>query len=249
MGKFINTNEELIFILDTAFDIKVIEEWLLDGLNKSNFVEKYKFQKHSFGLQTSERIYEHISSEISNYNFKVVLYYDENIIHMSVERTMMDRNVYDEDLCSFVKCIFNIINEKCNDFETGIDNIRKFFFSDIFLKFTLEKRQYSIFDEWDCFKGNPLSIAMPKLQPDSLKYTSEFDSDFIYELSLNLEFREMIDIADTKVSIIHCLFAGKSPHKDFPVEEQIYLVEDSVKELLSRKSILIKDLSENIKDE
>lgn len=244
MGKFVNSNEELIFKLFTVFDISIIEEWLIEGLNKTKYADKYKFEKHSFGHHP----YEHKSAEISNYNFKVVLFYDDDNMYLSFERTMMDRNVTDDDFSAFAKIVFAVVNEKCYDFKAGIENDYKFFFSSLCLKFSLEKRQYSIF-EWDCFKENPLAVAMPQLKPESLKYSVKIESDFIYGLMLDLEFREVIDIVDTKVSVIHCSFTGEAPYKDFSVEEQICLVEDAVKELLSRKSMLIKDLGDNIKDE
>lgn len=244
MGKFTNCDEELLFKLFTVFDISIIEEWLLEGLNKTKYADKYKFENHSFGHHP----YEHKSAEISNYNFKVVLFYDDDNMYLSIERTMMDRNVYDDDFSQFAKIVFTVVNERCYDFEASIENDYKFFFSSLCLKFSLEKRQHSLF-EWDCFKGNPLAVAMPQLKPESLKYSAKIESDFIYGLMLDLEFREVIDIVDTKVSVIHCSFTGEAPYKDFSVEEQIYLVEDAVKELLSRKSMLIKDLGENIKDE
>lgn len=79
MGKFVNSDEELIFKLFTVFDISIIEEWLIEGLNKTKFADKYKFEKHSLGHQP----YEHRSAEISNYNFKVVLFYDDDNMYLS----------------------------------------------------------------------------------------------------------------------------------------------------------------------
>ena len=244
MGKFINSNEELIFKLFTLFDISIIEQWILEGLNKTKYAEKYKFEVRSFVHHPCG----HKCTEISNYNFKVVLFYDDEKMCMSIERTMMDRNVTDDDFSAFAKMVFTVVNEKSYNFMLDEENVYKFFFSDICLKFSLEKRQYSLF-EWDCFKGNPLAVAMPQLKPESLKYSVKIDSDFINGLMLDLEFKEIIDIVDIKVSEIHCSFTGQVLYKDFPIEEQIYLVEDATKELLSRKSMLINDLEDNIKDE
>ena len=74
-------------------------------------------------------------------------------------------------------------------------------------------------------------------------YETALESDFIDNLNLNIVYKRDYDkYNDSICTKIASIYKGYAPKKRFPVNEQIFLVEDVTKELLARATTLKKEI-------
>jgi hypothetical protein len=80
-------------------------------------------------------------------------------------------------------------------------------------------------------------------------YETSLESDFIDNLKLNIVYKRDYDKStDSICTKIASIYKGYAPKKSFPVNEQIYLVEDVTKELLARATMLKKEIEMKLND-
>jgi hypothetical protein len=165
---------------------------------------------------------------------------------MRVSAVQIDQ-VVDETLTSFITNIFRIVNDATKDDSTKTGDFERFFFHSVELGYSL-KVDDTIFEDTNIFK-NPLCVEYPKMIQKEAHYETTLESDFIDNLKLNIVYKRGYDKYDDSVCTkISSLYKGSVLKKRFPVNEQIYLVEDVTKELLARGAMLKKELEMKLND-
>jgi hypothetical protein len=159
---------------------------------------------------------------------------------MRVSIIQLDKTA-DESLTNLITTLFRIVNDATKDDSTKTGDFERFFFHSVELGYSL-KVDDTIFEDSNIFK-NPLCIEYPKMIQKEAHYETTLESDFIDNLKLNIVYKRDYDKYDDSVCTkISSLYKGSVLKKRFPVNEQIYLVEDVSKELLARAAMLKKEL-------
>lgn len=221
------------FQLNTIYSLVRIKEWLLNSL-KEDFKELHV--RSSDGDKFT----------IGNSLYRIDLFPNISFYTLRVTVVQLDK-VDDESLTNFITSLFKIVNDATKDDTTKTGDFERFFFYSVELGYSL-KVDDTIFEDTGMFM-NPLSVEYPRMIQKEAHYEVLLESDFLDSINLNIiykrEYDKDTDYICTKIASV---YKGYTPKKDFPVNEQIYLVEDITKELLARASTLKTDLKMKLND-
>ena len=256
-----SVDQQFEFILNTPFSLVAIKNWLISGLNAIYAVrpdgtlgrpddEYYIYDFKEIRVPHKTNLYSNDDADMSPFHiancmFKIELfetsgwngYMETTIQHLKVSKV---RDYKEDNLIGFCVNIFKVVHKKTKS-HTNIDETKweKFFFKSIAFRNIFELND-SIFDKMD-FK-NPLATEYPKTVQTKAEYNIRLDSDFIRDLNMCLEIEKKENKDSGVYSKIYATYKGDVLDKKFPQNEQICLVEDAAKELLSRGNTLFEEI-------
>ena len=235
--QLVEMNKVFEFQLNTIYSLVRIKDILMKGLEEWN--KKMLDSGHHFE-ELRVRDSDGSKFAIGNTWYRIDLFPNFSFYAMRVSAVQLDQ-VVDETLTTFTTNVFRIVNDATKDDSTKTRDFERFFFHSVELGYSL-KVDDTIFEDSNIFK-NPLCIEYPKMIQKEAHYETTLESDFIDNLKLNIVYKRDYDKYDDSVCTkISSLYKGSVLKKRFPVNEQIYLVEDVSKELLARAAMLKKEI-------
>lgn len=240
------TSEYIEFRLNTVFSLDAINKWIIDGLNKTygydnSSTAMFINLHNSCNIRSGERTY----YLINNYMFEIELFEDKWGYCLSISK---NTNVTDEEMIKLIVNIFKVIHQETHSFERPtILGSEKFFYTDVCFS---SSNAINDFDAFAVFSvNNPFSVEYPTSEQTKAEYHVDLMSDFIDKLTFEYTFEVHRNKEENEIySDINFEFYGAVLDKTFPEEEQLYLVEDVTKELLSRAATFKTELEMKIND-
>ena len=225
------------FQLNTIYSLVRIKNWLMNGLeewNKKMLDSGHHFEELPMRNSDDEKF------SIANTWYRIDLLPNFPFYAMRVSIIQLDKTA-DESLTNLITTLFRIVNDATKDDSTKTGDFERFFFHSVELSYSL-KVDDTIFENSNIFK-NLLCIEYPKMIQKEAHYETALESDFIDNLNLNIVYKRDYDkYNDSICTKIASIYKGYAPKKRFPINEQIYLVEDVTKELLARATMLKKEI-------
>ena len=243
------------FVLNTPYSLAALDEWIMDGLNAKyktgskeyfyqfkNCPELPPIDAYHVDRDTSEKYY-----KIANCEFCAELYCAKSNDWTKrgnyVLRTQkMQNNISDEAFIEFNLNVFKVVHEEAcllyKNSDLGWD-YEHFFFKNVEYGHLMEY-EGNIFKD---MKFEQLfAVEYPNAEQTKAVYESALTSDFIDNLNVELAFKKVADKEKNVHTSVVALYKGDCPAKQYPIEEQEYLVEDVTKELLARGAMLKKEI-------
>lgn len=238
-------DDELVFELETPFAAHAIELWLLDSLNKiyGSGDEHQAFKKTWLDMPQHRHSYEAFA--IANCRFKLVIDDFDNKYKMTLSKMQWDQRD-NTDYIAFITNVFKIVNTATEKYKEASVSVARFFFKSVKLKSTLKLIDKNIFDYLNI--SNPLNVEYPLMNMDNAEYSVSLESDFVTNLIMHVRYVKTLDkrLSEHIQSYVYATYNADVPDKEYPINEQLCLVEDVTKELLARASTLRTELEMKI---